>query len=133
MNVILKYPLEGPDDRGADIDARVHAQRVAGAVHADAALERRLVGVHPGPQHQLARFLADVQQPRITRHLHALRALRVARLRRRVCMSEHSAISWTDATFNPWWGCTKVSPACDHCYAERDAHRFARWNHEPAA
>jgi protein gp37 len=40
-------------------------------------------------------------------------------------MSEHSAISWTDATFNPWWGCTKVSPACDHCYAERDAHRFA--------
>ncbi len=40
-------------------------------------------------------------------------------------MSENSAISWTDATFNPWWGCTKVSPACDHCYAERDAKRFA--------
>lgn len=40
-------------------------------------------------------------------------------------MAEHSAISWTDATFNPWWGCQKVSPACDHCYAERDAHRFA--------
>jgi protein gp37 len=40
-------------------------------------------------------------------------------------MAESSAISWTDATFNPWWGCTKVSPACDHCYAERDAHRFA--------
>lgn len=35
-------------------------------------------------------------------------------------MAELSAISWTDATFNPWIGCTKVSPACDHCYAERD-------------
>jgi protein gp37 len=35
-------------------------------------------------------------------------------------MGEVSAISWTDATFNPWIGCTKVSPACDFCYAERD-------------
>lgn len=34
-------------------------------------------------------------------------------------MSEHTAISWCDSTFNPWVGCTKVSPACDHCYAER--------------
>lgn len=40
-------------------------------------------------------------------------------------MAEKTAISWTDATFNPWWGCQKVSPACDHCYAERDAKRFA--------
>ena len=32
-------------------------------------------------------------------------------------MAEHSTIEWTDHTFNPWWGCTKVSPACDHCYA----------------
>jgi protein gp37 len=40
-------------------------------------------------------------------------------------LSENTGISWCDATFNPWWGCTKVSPACDHCYAERDAHRFA--------
>lgn len=38
-------------------------------------------------------------------------------------MAEHSEISWTDATFNPWIGCTKVSPACDHCYAERDNGR----------
>lgn len=29
-----------------------------------------------------------------------------------------TAIEWTDHTFNPWWGCTKVSPGCDHCYAE---------------
>jgi protein gp37 len=34
-------------------------------------------------------------------------------------MAETSKIEWTDATFNPWIGCTKVSPACDHCYAER--------------
>lgn len=27
-------------------------------------------------------------------------------------------ISWADFTFNPWWGCQKVSPGCDHCYAE---------------
>src|SRR5262245_41875016 len=34
-------------------------------------------------------------------------------------MSEHSAIEWTDATWNPATGCTKVSPACAHCYIER--------------
>lgn len=39
-------------------------------------------------------------------------------------MAERSPIEWTDHTFNPWWGCTKVSPGCDHCYAERDANRF---------
>lgn len=38
-------------------------------------------------------------------------------------MAEESAISWTDATFNPWIGCTKVSPACDRCYAARDNER----------
>jgi protein gp37 len=32
-------------------------------------------------------------------------------------MAEQTAIEWTDATFNPWIGCTKISPACDHCYA----------------
>ena len=40
-------------------------------------------------------------------------------------MAENTGISWCDATFNPWWGCQKVSPACDHCYAERDSKRFA--------
>lgn len=34
-------------------------------------------------------------------------------------MSANSKIEWTDHTFNPWIGCTKVSPACDNCYAER--------------
>lgn len=33
-------------------------------------------------------------------------------------MGENSAIEWTDHTFNPWIGCTKVSPGCDRCYAE---------------
>lgn len=33
-------------------------------------------------------------------------------------MAEVTDIAWTDSTFNPWWGCTKVSAGCDHCYAE---------------
>jgi protein gp37 len=33
-------------------------------------------------------------------------------------MGENSAIAWTDHTFNPWWGCARVSPGCEHCYAE---------------
>jgi protein gp37 len=33
-------------------------------------------------------------------------------------MAENSSIEWCDSTFNPWIGCTKVSQACDHCYAE---------------
>jgi protein gp37 len=33
-------------------------------------------------------------------------------------MAENSKITWTHATMNPWRGCTRVSPACDHCYAE---------------
>jgi protein gp37 len=33
-------------------------------------------------------------------------------------MADRSAIEWCDSTFNPWIGCTKVSPACDNCYAE---------------
>jgi len=35
-------------------------------------------------------------------------------------MAENSKIEWTDHTFNPWMGCTKVSPGCAHCYAERE-------------
>ena len=38
-------------------------------------------------------------------------------------MAKNSAIEWTGHTFNPWWGCTKISPACDHCYAEVWARR----------
>lgn len=38
-------------------------------------------------------------------------------------MAEQTAISWCDSTFNPWIGCTRVSPACDYCYAARDNDR----------
>ena len=38
-------------------------------------------------------------------------------------MGETTAIGWTDHTFNPWWGCERVSPGCQHCYAERFAKR----------
>lgn len=42
-------------------------------------------------------------------------------------MSAGSKIEWTDHTFNPWWGCAKVSPGCNHCYAEGVADR---WGHD---
>lgn len=38
-------------------------------------------------------------------------------------MGKVTGISWTDHTFNPWWGCEKISPACDNCYAEAWAKR----------
>jgi protein gp37 len=38
-------------------------------------------------------------------------------------MAKDSKIEWTHHTFNPWWGCTKVSAACKHCYAEAWAKR----------
>lgn len=45
-------------------------------------------------------------------------------------MTENSKIEWTDHTFNPWIGCTKVSPGCENCYAENFALRYfpaAKW------
>jgi protein gp37 len=39
-------------------------------------------------------------------------------------MSDRSAIEWTDATWNPVRGCTKITPGCAHCYAETFAERF---------
>lgn len=44
-------------------------------------------------------------------------------------MAENSGIEWTTHTFNPWIGCTRVSAACDNCYAEAWDHRFGgeRW------
>lgn len=41
-------------------------------------------------------------------------------------MAEDTNIEWADHTFNPWMGCTNVSPACDHCYAETLTARFGR-------
>lgn len=41
-------------------------------------------------------------------------------------MSERTGIEWTDAIWNPWIGCHKISPACAHCYAEREMTRYGR-------
>lgn len=40
---------------------------------------------------------------------------------------ENSKIAWTDNTFNPWIGCTRISDGCLHCYAESQDHR---WGHD---
>lgn len=44
--------------------------------------------------------------------------------------SERSAIEWTESTWNPVTGCSKVSPGCAHCYAETLSRRFG-WTREP--
>src|SRR5271166_5607806 len=41
-------------------------------------------------------------------------------------MGKNSKIEWTDHTFNPWWGCTKVSEACKNCYAEAWSKRVGQ-------
>jgi len=46
-------------------------------------------------------------------------------------MSANSAIEWTDATWNPVRGCTKISPGCKHCYAETFAERFRGVSRHP--
>ena len=43
-------------------------------------------------------------------------------------MSDTTKIEWTDKTWNPWEGCTKVSPGCANCYAEAMNHRFKKDN-----
>lgn len=47
---------------------------------------------------------------------------------------KNSSIEWTHHTFNPWWGCTKVSAGCDNCYAANMAHRWGQdvWGHDAA-
>ena len=44
-------------------------------------------------------------------------------------MATKSAIEWTEATWNPVTGCTKISPGCEHCYAERMALRLQAMGH----
>lgn len=48
-------------------------------------------------------------------------------------MGERTAIEWTDHTFNPWIGCTRITPACDNCYAEALSARYdwAKWGDHP--
>jgi protein gp37 len=48
-------------------------------------------------------------------------------------MGTQSKIEWTDHTFNPWLGCTKITPGCDRCYAESWSKRsgLVRWGKNP--
>ncbi len=48
-------------------------------------------------------------------------------------MAQNSKIEWTDHTFNPWVGCTNISPGCDHCYAEAWSKRsgLVKWGNNP--
>ena len=48
-------------------------------------------------------------------------------------MGKNSDIQWTDHTFNPWMGCTKVSDGCKHCYAETYTRRFKKAEWGPQA
>lgn len=47
-------------------------------------------------------------------------------------MAQTSKIEWTDATINPWWGCSHVHRGCDNCYAEALANRWGKvcWDKE---
>ncbi len=45
-------------------------------------------------------------------------------------MATSSPIEWTDATWNPWMGCEKVSPGCAHCYMYREQRQYG---HDPSA
>ena len=45
-------------------------------------------------------------------------------------MSNNSSIEWTDATWNPTTGCSKISPGCEHCYAETFSLRL-KWTAKP--
>jgi protein gp37 len=45
-------------------------------------------------------------------------------------MAQKTSIEWTDATWNPWMGCQKVSPGCAHCYMYREQRQYG---HEPSA
>ena len=49
-------------------------------------------------------------------------------------MSDKTKIEWAHSTLNLWYGCTQISPACDHCYAMRTVHRLKLgvvWNGPP--
>lgn len=47
-------------------------------------------------------------------------------------MAIETEIAWTDSTFNPWWGCVKVSDGCDNCYASSLSNRWGHdfWGHD---
>ena len=77
----------------------------------------------PGPTH--ATSLASYGEDSISRRHGRKGGSRLLCLRKGVrTLSDRSAIEWTDATWNPVTGCSKVSPGCAHCYAEVLSLRF---------
>lgn len=52
----------------------------------------------------------------------------IGEIRKADLMGYYTSISWTDHTFNPWEGCTKVSPGCTNCYTEARNNRFGGGN-----
>lgn len=44
-------------------------------------------------------------------------------------MGKETSIEWTDHTFNPWWGCQRISVGCEHCYAETLDNRWHNGKH----
>ena len=48
-------------------------------------------------------------------------------------MGASTEIAWTDSTFNPWWGCQRVSPGCENCYAETFDKRVGRADWGPGS
>ena len=48
-------------------------------------------------------------------------------------MGKDSKIEWTHHTFNPWWGCSKVSPGCENCYADSLSKRYGHQIWGPSA
>jgi protein gp37 len=67
---------------------------------------------------------------RFVLHLPSRRAKRSPVGHKRFRMAENSNIAWTDDTFNPWLGCTRVSPGCQNCYAEQlmdRRYRRVKW------
>lgn len=63
----------------------------------------------------------------------ALTTLPIRSFHEEKTLAHNSKIEWTDHTFNPWTGCTNVSPGCDHCYAEAWSKRsgHVRWGNSP--
>lgn len=53
-----------------------------------------------------------------------MRAAGTAITRCRFAVGENTKVEWAHHSFNPWWGCARLSPACRFCYADRDAKRY---------
>ncbi len=47
-------------------------------------------------------------------------------------MASKTKIAWTNKTWNPWRGCVKVSPGCEHCYIFRDQTKYGKDPNVPA-